>query len=102
MDDASGAEEQACWDARSRLAREEEWEAARELVAKAREMLAQPLDAARWTLRDAAKFLEVATKLMELATNRHEAGAAGQGETLTVRVEYAGHAERGTEQHESA
>ena len=78
------------WLARVRVAREEEWEVSRDLVAKAREMLSQPLEQTKWSLRDAAKFLELASKLTELATKQYgeEAGGVRSGGDMTVRVEY--------------
>ncbi len=77
------------WLARLQEEREEEWETARALIARAREMLASPLEDTKWNWRDAGVLIEQAAKLVRLAAGEPDEEAEKSGEqTLTVRVEY--------------
>jgi hypothetical protein len=87
------------WGERLRLEREEEWQTAQALLAKAREMLASPLEDNKWNWRDAGVMIEQAAKLVRIAAgdeqdNEDDAGSKG----LTVRVQYVDEAAGSSEE----
>jgi HrpA-like RNA helicase len=79
------------WQERRQVGREEEWQAAYGLLAKAREMLACPLEDARWNWRDAAAMINQAAKLVRMVEARAEEQSKQDDSerVMTVRVEYA-------------
>jgi hypothetical protein len=77
------------WQERLQCEREEEWQTAQALLARAREMLACPLEDTKWNWRDAAALITQAAKLVRLAAGEQDEQDEQAGEhALTVRVEY--------------
>jgi hypothetical protein len=87
LEEASRTEAQK-WKERLKWEREEEWQTAQALIARAREMLACPLEDTRWNWRDAAALITQAAKLVRLAAGEQIEQDETDERGLTVRVEY--------------
>jgi hypothetical protein len=96
--DAAQTEAQK-WGERLRLEREEEWQTAQALLAKAREMLASPLEDNKWNWRDAGIMIEQAAKLVRVAAGDEQDDEDDTGSKgLTVRVQYVDEAAGSSEE----
>jgi hypothetical protein len=88
LEEAARTEAQK-WHERMSLEREEEWNTAQALLAKAREMLACPLEDTKWNWRDAGVLIDQAARLVRTAAGTPEPDDDSPAPALTVRVEYA-------------